>query len=51
MTASPAANLPLITSSRWIGCDRSRGSVPSARSPLTASNANAMPEQRRRRSR
>ena len=39
----PGANLPLTTSSRWIGWDRSRGSVPSARSPLIASNANARP--------
>ena len=29
MIARPAANLPLITSSRWIGWERSRGSVPS----------------------
>ena len=43
MTARPAANLPLITSSRWIGWERSRGRVPRARSPLTASNANAIP--------
>ena len=28
MTDSPAANFPLITSSRKIGCDRSRGRVP-----------------------
>ena len=47
MTASPAANLPLMTSSRWIGWDSSRGSVPSDRSPLMASNAKARPEQRR----
>ena len=44
MTARPAANLPLITSSRWIGWDRRRGSVPWARSPFTASKR----ERRRR---
>ena len=43
MTASPAANLPFTTSSRWIGWESRRGSVPSARSPLMASNANANP--------
>ena len=43
MTARPAANLPLMTSSRWIGWDSSRGSVPSARSLLIASKANASP--------
>ena len=36
-------NLPLMTSSRWMGCDTSRGSVPSDRSELMASNPNAMP--------
>src|SRR5918992_5281096 len=41
--ARPAANFPLITSSRWIGWERSRGSVPCARSPLIASNPNAIP--------
>ncbi len=41
--ASPAANLPLITSSRWIGCESSRGIVPWARSPLIASKPKAMP--------
>ena len=43
MTARPATNLPLTTSSRWIGWASSRGSVPSERSPLTASKANARP--------
>ena len=43
LTAIPAANLPLMTSSRWIGCERSLGRVPCARSPLTASNENARP--------
>ena len=43
MSASPAANLPLITSSRWIGCERRRGRVPCARSPLMASKPKAMP--------
>ena len=43
MTASPARNLPLMTSSRWIGCDTSRGRVPSARSELIASKPNAIP--------
>ena len=43
MIAMPAANLPLMTSSRWMGCERSRDSVPWARSELTASNPKAMP--------
>ena len=43
MTDRPAANLPLITSSRWIGWESSRGSVPWARSPFTASNPNDSP--------
>ena len=43
MTARPAANLPLITSSRWIGWERSRGSVPSWRSLLIASKAKMIP--------
>ena len=43
ITARPAANLPLITSSRWIGWDSSRGSVPCERSPLIESNMNARP--------
>ena len=43
MTARPATNLPLMTSSRWMGWDSSRGSVPSERSPLMASNAKASP--------
>ena len=47
MTASPATNLPFTTSSRWIGCDRSRGRVPSARSPLIAVEREGQPEQRR----
>ncbi len=43
MTAIPAANLPLMTSSRWIGCDSSRDSVPWLRSLLIPSNPNAIP--------
>src|SRR5256885_1505852 len=43
ITARPAANLPLMTSSRWIGWDSSPGSVPWGRSPLAA----ARPESRR----
>ena len=43
MTARPATNLPLMTSSRWMGCDTSRGSVPSDRSLLMASKPKAMP--------
>ena len=43
MAPSPATNLPLMISSRWIGCDTSRGSVRWARSPLMASNPKAMP--------
>ena len=43
MIASPATNFPLITSSRWIGWDSSRGRVPSERSALMALNPKAMP--------
>ena len=43
ITAIPAANLPLMTSSRWIGWASSRDSVPWLRSLLMPSNPNAMP--------
>ncbi len=43
MTARPATNLPLMTSSRWMGCETSRGRVPSDRSELMASKPKAMP--------
>ena len=40
---SPATNLPLITSSRWIGWATRRGKVRCERSPLMASKPKAMP--------
>ena len=46
ITASPAANLPLTTSSRWIGCERSRGRVPWPRSPLIAVEREGEAQQR-----
>ncbi len=42
-TPSPATNFPRITSSRWIGWARRRGSVPCDRSPFTASKPNMIP--------
>ena len=47
MTARPAANLPLITSSRWIGCESSRGSVPSCALAVDRIEREGQPEQRR----
>ncbi len=43
ITAIPAANLPLTTSSRWIGWASSRDSVPWLRSLLMPSKPKAMP--------
>src|SRR5829696_8548185 len=43
ITAIPATNLPLMTSSRWIGWASSRDSVPCARSELMPSKPKAMP--------
>ena len=43
ITARPAANLPMITASRWIGWETRRGRVRSERSPLIASNPKAIP--------
>ena len=39
----PATNLPLMISSRWMGCDTSRGNVRCDRSLLIASNPKAIP--------
>ena len=47
MTARPAANLPLITSSRWIGWDRRRGSVPSGPLAVHRVERERQPEERR----
>src|SRR5690606_18521018 len=43
IAASAATNLPFTTSSRWMGCEISLGSVCSARSWLIASKPKAMP--------